>query len=55
MPIDTAAECGGAEHVKRLETGQTFVQGLIEAYAGFFINIYAPYTVRVVCDHSVPR
>ena len=52
MRIDAAGSCGGLEHVKRLETEQTFVQGLVTAFAGYYINIYAPYSARVVCDHS---
>jgi len=52
MTIDVAAECGGMEHVERLETGGTFLQGLVAMFAGYYINIYSPYTARVVCDHS---
>ena len=52
LRIDAAASCGGIEHVKRLETEQTFVQGLIQTFAGYYINIYSPYSARVVCDHS---
>jgi hypothetical protein len=50
--IDAAAECGGVEHVKQIETRQTFVQGLIAAFAGYYINIYSPYTGAVICDHT---
>jgi hypothetical protein len=50
--IDAARSCGGIEHVKRLETGQTFVQGLLAGVARHYINIYSPYSARVVCDHS---
>ena len=52
LRIDAARSCGGVEHVKSLETDQTFVQGLIETFAGYYINIYSPYSARVVCDHS---
>lgn len=52
MVIDAAATCGGVEHVKRIETRQTFVQGLIGALAGYYINIYWPYTGAVVCDFN---
>ena len=31
---------------------RSFVQGLIAAFAGYYINIYSPYSGRVVCDHS---
>ncbi len=47
--IRAAEICGGADQIDRIETGQTFVQGLIESLASFYINIYSPYTGRVVC------
>ena len=52
LVIDAAHQCGGTAHVERIETQQSFVQALIQAFAGYYINIYAPYTGRVVCDHS---
>ena len=52
LRIDAAESCGGIEHVARIETERTFVQGLVAAFAGFYINIYSPYSARVVCDHS---
>jgi len=52
ITIDAAVLCGGEEHVARIETRQTFLQRLIEAFAGYYINVYAPYNGRVVCDHS---
>ena len=55
MVIDAASYCGGPAHVDRIETQQSFVQGLIEAVAGYYINIYSPYTGRVVCDYHVRR
>jgi len=55
LRIDAAAACGGIEHVERLETERTFLQGLIAAFAGYYINIYSPYSARVVCDHSSDR
>jgi hypothetical protein len=50
--FDAAKACGGAEHLDRIETRQTFVQGLIAAIAGFYINIYSPYTGWIVCDRG---
>ena len=51
LVVDAAAECGGAEHVERIETQQSFVQGLIAWLArSALINVYSPYTGRVVCD-----
>jgi hypothetical protein len=55
MVIDAASYCGGPAHVDRIETQQSFVQGLIAAVAGYYINIYSPYTGRVVCDYHVRR
>jgi hypothetical protein len=48
--VDAAAYCNGTERIERIETEQSFVQGLIAAFAGYYINIYSPYTGRVVCD-----
>ena len=53
LTIDAAADCGGVDHLERLETERTFVQGLINQFAGYYINVYSPYSARVVCDHSV--
>jgi hypothetical protein len=54
--IDAQAICGGTEHIDRIETEMTFVQGLVGLLArGSYVNIYSPYTGRVVCDHSSPR
>lgn len=51
--IDASAYCGGTERIVRIETRRSFVQGLIAALAGYYINIYSPYTGRVVCDRHV--
>jgi Bor protein len=53
--IDAAKLCGGEEHVARIETRQSILEGLIQSVAGYYINVYAPYNGHVVCDHSVPR
>ena len=52
--IDAAKICGGEGHVARIETRQTFAQGLIQSLAGYYINIYAPYNGAVKCDHTLP-
>jgi hypothetical protein len=49
--VDASAYCHGTERIERIETRRSFVQGLIAALAGYYINIYSPYTGRVVCDH----
>jgi hypothetical protein len=52
LRIDAPAACGGSEHLEKLATEATFVQGLIATFAGYYINIYSPYSARVICDHS---
>ncbi len=47
--IDAAARCGGAAQVQDIRTRQSFAQGLIATFAGYYINIYSPYTGEVVC------
>lgn len=51
LVVDASAYCHGTERIERIETRRSFVQGLIAALAGYYINIYSPYTGRVVCDH----
>ncbi len=55
MVIDAGAYCGGADRIEKIETRQSFAQGLIAAFAGYYINIYSPYTGRVVCDQHRDR
>src|SRR5436190_1171365 len=47
--IDAAARCGGVQQVQEIRTEQSFGQGLIATFAGYYINIYSPYTGQVVC------
>ena len=47
--IDAAGRCGGAGQVQEIRTEQTFLQGFIGEIAGYYINIYSPYTGEVVC------
>lgn len=49
--IDAAARCGGGEHVESIETRRTFLEGLVAAFAGYYINVYSPWNGRVNCDH----
>jgi hypothetical protein len=53
LEIDAQYYCNGTEHIERIETRRSFVQGLIAAVAGYYINVYSPYTGRVVCDRHV--
>jgi hypothetical protein len=55
LVIDAAKACGGIEHVKRIETEQTFLEGLVSAFAGYYINIYSPYNGAVICDDTRER
>jgi Bor protein len=56
LVVDAADECGGAEHVERIEAQQSFVQRLIARFArSTLINVYSPYTGRVVCDFHAAR
>ena len=50
--IDAAGRCGGPGQVQEIRTEQTFLQGFIGAIAGYYINIYSPYTGEVVCVGS---
>ena len=50
--IDAANICNGAEHVVAIKTKQTFLEGLVAAVAGYYVNIYSPYDGYVVCDKS---
>ena len=55
LVIDGAAACGSVENIRAIETQMTFVQGLINVFASYYINIYAPYTGSVICkDDPAP-
>ncbi len=43
------ATCGGADRIESINTRQTFLQGLVRAVAGFYINIYSPYNAKIEC------
>jgi Bor protein len=47
--IDARQRCGGAENVHSIQTRETFLQGLIAEFAGYYINIYSPWTGEVYC------
>jgi len=51
--INVSEICGGKEHIKNISTRRTFAQGLIAAFAGYYINIYSPYDGKVECDNDV--
>jgi hypothetical protein len=47
--IDVKQECGGAGNVAAIRTRQTFLEGLVAAVAGFYVNIYSPWDGAVDC------
>jgi len=47
--IDAAGMCGGAERLESIRTRRTFLEGLVAAFAGYYINIYSPYDGAVYC------
>jgi hypothetical protein len=53
--IPASETCGGPEEVEAIQTGQTFVQGVIATFAGYYVNIYSPYTGKVVCTGTIHR
>jgi hypothetical protein len=48
--IDARAACGGTHKIREIRTRQTFLQGLIETLASYYVNIYSPWTGEVVCQ-----
>jgi len=49
ITLDARGQCGGTENVHSIQTRQTFLEGLVESVAGFYINIYAPWDGVVYC------
>ncbi len=47
--IDSKGICGEGR-VKEIRTQRSFVQGLIAAVAGYYINVYSPWTGETVCS-----
>ena len=50
--IDARALCGSAENVDSIATKLTFVEGLVAALAGYYINIYSPIDGAVYCKQD---
>lgn len=48
--IDAKQECGGSENVAAIRTRRTFLEGLVAAVAGFYVNIYSPWDGAVDCS-----
>ncbi len=50
-PVDEM--CGSAANVDEVFTQESFVQGLIAQFAGYYVNIYSPYTAEVSCLRAI--
>jgi hypothetical protein len=50
--VNASRQCGGVDQVREIRTRQTFAQGLIATFAGYYVNIYSPYTGQVLCSGS---
>jgi len=44
--------CGGADRIQSIETRETFLQGFVAMLASYYVNIYSPYTGKVVCEDA---
>ena len=55
MVIPADEICGGTDRVQEIHTEQTFAQGVIGALAGYYVNIYWPYTGKVICTNEYRR
>ena len=51
-PIDAREACGGSENVASIRTQRTFLEGLVAAFAGYYINIYSPWDGAIYCKKS---
>jgi hypothetical protein len=49
--VSAAEQCGGEEHVKTIETENSFGTGFVCSVAGYYINVYCPWRAHVTCDH----
>ena len=52
--IDAREKCGGAEKIHSIETRQTFLEGFVATFAGYYVNIYSPYNGAVFCTEQPP-
>jgi Bor protein len=50
--IDARDACGTAANVQAVETQRTFLEGLVAALAGYYINIYSPWNGRILCKED---
>lgn len=47
--IEAEKVCGPGAHVQEIRTQQTFLEGLVQQLASYYINIYSPYDAEVFC------
>jgi len=50
--IDALERCGGADKIDSIKTRQTFLEGLVAAFAGYYVNIYSPWDGAVYCTEE---
>jgi hypothetical protein len=50
--IDARETCGGAQHIASIQTQRKFLQGLIAAFAGYYVNVYSPWDGAVYCTRG---
>jgi hypothetical protein len=41
--------CGPGNEVREIRTRRTFLPGLISALASYYVELYAPYDLQIVC------
>lgn len=46
-PVDVI--CLGADRIESIQTRRTFTEGLVAAFAGYYINVYSPYNAAFEC------
>ena len=49
--INVSETCKGALNVDEIQTRRTFGQGLVAAFANYYINIYSPFDGAVLCKN----
>lgn len=53
--VDARKRCGGAEKIVSVETRRSFLQGLVAAFAGYYVNVYSPWDGAVFCTEQPPE
>lgn len=50
--IDARKTCGEADNIDSIQTRQTFLEGLVAAFAGYYVNVYSPWNGAVYCREA---